>query len=237
MPSPCSGFTSPAASPTRSTRPAAGRVPTMPSFSQPPNDAPPSAAGGRVSTPRGHEVGAERRQQPRRVGARGPVAAHPDPQPDVGAAVGAGEHPPVAGEGAPRRRLPEEDLGERDRLVDVGPQREAPQHPGRRRRARPSPRRCSAHRRRRSRRRRGAPGRRRARSPPTPASSTTGATARLWWGSAPVLTAASCSTASKRTRGTARAWPGYVRPGRQGSRTARRGPTTSMSPTRPRRAR
>ncbi len=36
IPSPCRGFTRPAASPTRSTRPAAGTVPIMPILSQPP---------------------------------------------------------------------------------------------------------------------------------------------------------------------------------------------------------
>ena len=73
MPSPCSGFTRPAASPVSRTRPAAGVVPTMPIFSHPPSrpSLEPSPRPG--DEPHAPEVLEEGRQQPDR----------PDPGPPV----------------------------------------------------------------------------------------------------------------------------------------------------------
>ena len=49
------------------------------------------------------------------------------PSPMFAPPSGAGEHPPVAGEGAPRRRFPHDDGGEVHRLGQVGAHGEAPQ--------------------------------------------------------------------------------------------------------------
>ena len=234
MPSPCNGFTSPAASPTSRTRPRAGVVPTMPILSQPPEPSGACPGAGRCRRARGD------RRCPRKSArsrtARAPAcrsAEDPDAEADVGPPVRArgrasrSRGRPPAGP-APRSTM----CGQRDGLVQVGPHGESPQHPGGRRPGRRPRRPGSWRRRRRSRRRRAPRGHGRSANPSSSAVTAQWSPARPSTGTAPAARAASRRRASKPARGTAVPYRGRSGPSKHGSRTRRPvGPTTSMSPT------
>src|SRR5207249_8736225 len=68
------------------------------------------------------------------LGGSDPASAlrqHAEAEADVGVAADSGEQPAVAGKASPWGRLPQHDVGYLDGVIDVGTQREAPQHPRR----------------------------------------------------------------------------------------------------------
>src|SRR5882724_1296482 len=63
-------------------------------------------------------------------GAGTPIREHPEPEAHVGPATDAREQPSVAGKAPPGVRLPQQDVWQRHRVVDIGADGEAPEHAG-----------------------------------------------------------------------------------------------------------
>ncbi len=114
IPSPCSGFTKPAASPTRRTRSRAGVVPTSPILSHAPRGRAGDGAG-RTSAEHtdARRVFEERVEVARGASARGAIGEHTDAEADVRPPVARGEHPSVPRERCRAVRCPQHDVRDR----------------------------------------------------------------------------------------------------------------------------